>query len=176
MGNKQSNKNNNKNYTVLIIGFENSGKTALFNNWVYNKFEKTEPTVTYNINNLTLNNLNLNIIDLSGNSKNLWPDYIKAAECIIFIIDGSDRSKLFQIKEEIKKISKLIIDTKKIFSIFISKCDLTNTITNSELLSAIRINKYLNTDFFIERISVKNNTNIKSGLNKVIHLLNNINN
>jgi len=87
-----------KNATLLVVGFENSGKSTLVNNLLGRPFEATNPTVGFERNTVTVPPsdmfgaaFNVQLYGLGGapNIRGYWSNYADAAHGIMFVVDAS---------------------------------------------------------------------------------------
>ena len=87
---------------ILLIGLDNSGKTTILNFIKSKTFVQTEPTVGLNIETIIIKNFEFLIFDV----RTLWSHYYENLSAIIFAIDSTDRHRLWEIREELKKINQ----------------------------------------------------------------------
>ena len=88
---------------ILLIGLDNSGKTTILNFIKSKTFVQTEPTVGLNIETIIIKNFEFLIFDVGGKVRTLWSHYYENLSAIIFAIDSTDRPRLWEIREELKK-------------------------------------------------------------------------
>ena len=94
-----------KEYSILIIGLDNAGKTTILENlkYIYNntKIQNTIPTIGLNICRISTSNSVYRIWDLGGSESliPLWKNYFNDANAIIFVIDSTDSDRLTANKE-----------------------------------------------------------------------------
>ncbi|SCU92850.1 LAMI_0E12310g1_1 [Lachancea mirantina] len=97
-----TNWNRKEQYSILILGLDNAGKTTFletlkkeFTN-ASKPLEKITPTVGQNVATIPVENCNLKLWDVGGQEalRSLWAEYYLQAHGIVFVIDSSDRSRL----------------------------------------------------------------------------------
>ena len=110
------NYNKREEYSILLLGLENSGKTTFLEklkelyvdkNQTYKKPKRILPTVGQNVGHVKYDaKVSLKIWDLAGQAelRGMWERYFEVAHGIIFLVDSGDRSKLEECKEELMKI------------------------------------------------------------------------
>lgn len=91
---------NQPEYSILLLGLDNAGKTTLLNQIkaLYlptppsTDPSQTVPTVGQNVCTITLANMYLKIWDVGGQHslRKLWESYYRSAHAIIFVIDSTD--------------------------------------------------------------------------------------
>ena len=81
---------------VIFLGPDCSGKTTLLYKLKLNEIIKTIPTIGFNVEEIEYKNRKINIFDVGGGEKirNLWHHYFKEIQCIIFIMNISDKERL----------------------------------------------------------------------------------
>lgn len=85
-------------YSVLVLGLDNAGKTTLLEQIksLYNKTHEpnlnTVPTVGQNVSLIDLGDLYLRIWDVGGQHslRGLWQEYYASCHAIVFVIDSTD--------------------------------------------------------------------------------------
>ncbi|KAL8939130.1 MAG: hypothetical protein Q9216_003523 [Gyalolechia sp. 2 TL-2023] len=88
-------------YSLLLLGLDNAGKTTLLSaiKSIYNTStnpssiaQKTVPTVGQNVSTIELQDMYLKIWDIGGQMslRNLWKSYYASAHAVIFVIDSTD--------------------------------------------------------------------------------------
>lgn len=86
-------------YSVLLLGLDNAGKTTLHEQIKSAFLEsrpapklKTVPTVGQNVSTITLPDMYLKIWDVGGQHslRKLWQSYYTSCHAIVFVIDSTD--------------------------------------------------------------------------------------
>eukprot|EP00899_Mesostigma_viride_P002471 jgi/Mesvir1/12224/Mv00450-RA.1 len=90
---------------VLVIGLDNSGKTTILNKLKPKKAQSEEiaPTVGFQVDEFTKKNVTFKAFDMSGAGRyrNLWEQYYRDAQAIIFVVDTSDSLRMCVVKDEL---------------------------------------------------------------------------
>ena len=105
-----TNYNKKPQYSVLLLGLDNAGKTTFLENCkkqygqIYKDFDKITPTVGQNVAVIQLldkEHTFLKFWDIGGQKqlRRLWPSYYSQCHGIIFIIDSSDKTRLQECQE-----------------------------------------------------------------------------
>lgn len=94
-----------RNVNILVIGLDNSGKTTILNQLKSQEVQSMTivPTVGYNVEKFTNANFTFTAFDMSGQSKyrNLWENYYKNVQGIIFVVDSVDRLRVAVARDEL---------------------------------------------------------------------------
>ncbi|KAG9065028.1 hypothetical protein KI688_002348 [Linnemannia hyalina] len=80
-----------------MVGVAGCGKTALLYQLQLGMAITTVPTLGYNVETLTINGKEINILDVGGDwnyRHGLWRHFIPGADGIIFVVDSSDESQI----------------------------------------------------------------------------------
>ena len=105
-----TNYNKKPQYSVLLLGLDNAGKTTFLENCkkqygqIYKDFDKITPTVGQNVAVIQLLDKEqtfLKFWDIGGQNqlRKLWASYYSQCHGIIFIIDSSDKARLQECQE-----------------------------------------------------------------------------
>jgi len=90
---------------VLVVGLDNSGKTTIINQIKPRKEKSLEvtPTVGFQVEEFSKNNVNFTVFDMSGQSRyrTLWEHYYRDVEAIVFVLDSADRVRMCVVKDEL---------------------------------------------------------------------------
>ncbi len=81
---------------VIFLGPDCSGKTTLLYKLKLNEIIKTIPTIGFNVEEIEYKNRKIDIFDIGGGEKirYLWHHYFKEMQCIIFIMNISDKERI----------------------------------------------------------------------------------
>lgn len=90
---------------IVMIGLDGAGKTSVLNQLKINRFMDTVPTIGLNIETISYKNLEFLVFDVGGKVRSLWSHYYDNLDAIIFVIDSTDKERLWQIKDEFRKLS-----------------------------------------------------------------------
>jgi len=156
---------------VVIIGLENAGKTSILYYLKYQKSMPTVPTTSVNIENITLKSQEFFIFDIGGKVNSLWSHYYENVSAIIFVIDATDSSKFFSIREEFVKLNEYFKDLKTIFLIYLNKADSEKVIDENEIFEKTRLHEILNFDVIVQKCSAQSGYGILEGMHKLSMLL-----
>lgn len=90
-----------------MLGLQSAGKTTILNKLRYNDIScEAQPTIGFNAEMVTYDNLKLNIWDVSGSEKSRmnWQDlYFHGTKGLIFVIDSTNQQRLDLVRDELLK-------------------------------------------------------------------------
>ncbi|KAH3673516.1 hypothetical protein WICMUC_003622 [Wickerhamomyces mucosus] len=106
--------NKKEEYSVLILGLDNAGKTTFLEQIkrTYNPnakvipLERITPTIGQNVHTISIASNYLKFWDLGGQSelRTLWSEYFEHCHGIIFVVDSSDKDRIEEVSKELIKI------------------------------------------------------------------------
>ncbi|GMI36890.1 hypothetical protein TrRE_jg11112 [Triparma retinervis] len=130
---------------ILVIGLDNSGKTTLINHIKPSSsstFEVT-PTVGYNVEEFSKNNLNFTVFDMSGEGRyrNLWEHYYESVQAIIYVIDSTDSLRLCVSSDELSTLlSHPSLSSRSLPLLFFSnKMDVPGALSPVEVMKGMEL-------------------------------------
>ena len=143
---------------VALIGDANVGKTCIIERLIKKSFGNTKSTIGACNENITINNINLDIWDTAGQERfrSMIPMYYKGAKAIIICFDITEYNSFEGAKKWLNEIENFSKNT-EIFLVG-NKCDLDNLRKVSfDVSNNFAESKGL---YFIET-SAKNNINVE---------------
>ncbi|KYR02240.1 ADP-ribosylation factor [Tieghemostelium lacteum] len=158
---------------VLLVGLDAVGKTSLLYKLKLNQNIATIPTIGFNVETVTIADMNLVIWDVGGGNKirQLWRHYNQELKGIIFMVDSSDRERIKEASKE--ALIPFILDQDVFQSIPIlvlaNKQDIPNCMTLDELNDNLNLPPQI---CHLQLCSVRNGTGIKEGLERLVNEIN----
>jgi small GTP-binding protein len=124
---------------LIFTGLDDAGKTSILYRLKLGEVVTTIPTIGFNVEGLDsswTNGIVVTSWDVGGRDKTrpLWRNYFANTDCIVFVVDSTDRDRLEQAKdllyeflneEELRGLPLLV---------FCDKQDLPNALTPAEIL------------------------------------------
>ncbi|ODV76046.1 Arf family GTPase ARL3 [Cyberlindnera jadinii NRRL Y-1542] len=101
-------------YSVLILGLDNAGKTTFFEKVksLYTDLkatppERIHPTVGQNVVHINVDKIVIKFWDLGGQEslRSLWEEYYAHCHGIIFIVDSTDKGRLEECSDAFMRIA-----------------------------------------------------------------------
>lgn len=105
-----------KNFDILMIGLDNSGKTTILNFLQTKDPLETVPTVGVKEHEFRLaDTVTFKILDTAGQKqyRENWERFLKTADVVIFVIDVADEARYNEAKQEFNKAVKSIRNRRK---------------------------------------------------------------
>ncbi|KAL8187952.1 UNVERIFIED_CONTAM: ADP-ribosylation factor-like protein 14 [Gekko kuhli] len=107
MGLASSKHSRAKQAQILMLGLDSAGKSTLLYKMKFNDVFLTMPTVGFNVEMIeTGGNVSLTVWDVGGQHKmrTVWGDYLENADCLVYVVDSTDRQRLDESKRELELI------------------------------------------------------------------------
>lgn len=84
---------------MIVVGIDGAGKTTIINHLRPSsalRQGEQPPTIGCNIETLRHANVGLTVVDMAGGSRyrNMWQNYYKDAEGVVFVIDSADALRM----------------------------------------------------------------------------------
>ena len=91
---------------MCVLGLDNSGKTTILKALSREEIQNVMPTRGFNVKTLQNGNFKFNVWDLGGQKaiRQHWKNYFEKLDCLIFVIDSSDRMRMDETGEELQKL------------------------------------------------------------------------
>jgi small GTP-binding protein len=156
---------------ILLLGLDNSGKTTILNQLKHNKFQQTAPTVGLNVESLTYKNLDFTVFDVGGKIKTLWQHYYDNTDALIFVIDSTDKERLWIIKNEIMKINEDLKFSNTVLLVLFNKQDRSDIVEYPELLENTGVIDIMEADVIVQKCSGKTGKGVFEALDKLINFM-----
>jgi len=101
-------KQSGEQFKIVILGLENSGKTTLLKHLGEDcvSHAKVTPTQGFNTKSIQRGHSTLNMWDIGGQRtiRLYWRNYLGCTNAIIFVIDCSDKTRLFEANSELQHL------------------------------------------------------------------------
>jgi small GTP-binding protein len=91
---------------LLMVGLDAAGKTSILYSLTLGQPVATMPTVGFNVETVSRENVNMKIWDVGGQSKirRSWRHFSMGAVGIIFVVDSSDHERMEEAREELHSL------------------------------------------------------------------------
>ncbi|KFY22246.1 hypothetical protein V493_06730 [Pseudogymnoascus sp. VKM F-4281 (FW-2241)] len=130
-----------KEMRLLMLGLDAAGKTTILYRLKLNQDVTTLPTVGFNVETVTYKNVKFNVWDVGGQDKirPLWRHYYSGTQGLIFVIDSSDRARIAEAREELKRIIGDREMKDSLLLIFANKQDVKDAMNPEEVTDALQL-------------------------------------
>jgi ADP-ribosylation factor-like protein 1 len=87
---------------ILVLGLDNAGKTTILYRLQVGTVVSTIPTIGFNVETVTHNNVKFQVWDLGGQTsiRPYWRCYYPNTQAIVYVVDSADAERLATTKEE----------------------------------------------------------------------------
>ena len=129
----------NKKASIVFLGLDNAGKSALLHVLKTDRVTQTRPTIHPHSEELKMGNLVLNTFDLGGHeqARYIWRDYFPAIDAILFLVDSVDTKRFNEAYIELTKILESAELVNIPIAILGNKIDMAGAVSIDELKAAL---------------------------------------
>ena len=156
-----------KELELAIVGLQNAGKSTLINSLQTGNFdEDTIPTVGVNIRSVKKGKVTLRIWDLGGQRRyrESWEKYCGSSDCIVFVIDATDKDNLDVAKTQLEQILSWESVEGIPLLVLANKNDLPDCYTENEMIDLLNLKSIRDRKVGCYSISAKNLNNLDVAL------------
>uniref|UniRef100_A0A098M1U2 ADP-ribosylation factor-like protein 14 n=1 Tax=Hypsiglena sp. JMG-2014 TaxID=1550645 RepID=A0A098M1U2_9SAUR len=156
---------------ILMLGLDSSGKSTLLYKLKCNEVFLTEPTIGFNVEMIkTSKDMTLTIWDVGGQQKmrTAWDNYLEDTDCLVYVVDSSDKRHLEESKKELELILKH--DTIKNVPVVVlaNKQDLPGALSAEEITQRLNMKKHCqNRNWYVQPCCALTGEGISEAFQKV---------
>ncbi len=158
---------------ILILGLDNAGKTTILYRLQVGEVVTTIPTIGFNVETITYNNVKFQVWDLGGQTsiRPYWRCYYANTDAIIYVVDSTDTERLGIAKKELFAMldEKELKDS--ILLVFANKQDMSTAMKVEEISEKLSLSKIKNRTWTIFKTSATTGQGIKEGLDFLVQSL-----
>ena len=91
---------------LLIVGLDAAGKTTILYRMRANELVSSKPTIGFNLEEISMKNVNVKAWDLSGQEKmrSVWKHYYTSVKGVIFVLDSSNIDRIPEARDELHAV------------------------------------------------------------------------
>jgi ADP-ribosylation factor protein 1 len=158
---------------ILMVGLDGAGKTTILYKLRMGDVVTTIPTVGFNVETVSYNNVSFTMWDVGGQDKirKLWKYYYENIQAIIFVVDSMDRARLDSFdecehpaKDELDRLLEADQLRDASLLVFANKQDIPGAMKVQELTQRLGLDKLRNRDWYIQGCSAVNGDGLYEGI------------
>lgn len=125
--------------SVLMLGLDGAGKSAILDRMRLDEVVTTTPTIGFTVETVCLESpkavLTCTVWGVGGSEKTrpLWRQYYRGVSAVIFVVDSTDCERLRQVGEELEQLLREEELADKPFLVFANKQDQPDALSPSDL-------------------------------------------
>lgn len=167
-------KKTEKEARILVLGLDNAGKTTILKTLSEEDITHIMPTQGFNIKSLIHDGFKLNVWDIGGQKtiRPYWSNYFESSDCLIYVIDSSDRRRL---QESGQELNELLLEDKLAnvpLLIFANKQDLLQAVPSDEISELLSLHNIRDRTWTIQACSAKANEGLAEGMEWIVGNMN----
>ena len=159
-------KKDEKEARILMLGLDNAGKTTILKKLSEEDISQVMPTQGFNVKSLVHEGFKLNVWDIGGQKsiRPYWSNYFDACDCLVFVIDSSDRRRLEECAQE---LTELLAEDKLAgvpLLIYANKQDLLQALSPQEISETMQLENIRDRCWTIQACSAKSGDGLQEGM------------
>eukprot|EP00199_Chlamydomonas_sp_CCMP681_P003593 CAMPEP_0119104100 /NCGR_PEP_ID=MMETSP1180-20130426/2401_1 /TAXON_ID=3052 ORGANISM="Chlamydomonas cf sp, Strain CCMP681" /NCGR_SAMPLE_ID=MMETSP1180 /ASSEMBLY_ACC=CAM_ASM_000741 /LENGTH=181 /DNA_ID=CAMNT_0007088773 /DNA_START=124 /DNA_END=669 /DNA_ORIENTATION=- len=141
-----------KEYKVVMVGLDNAGKTTILYRMSLGETVQSTATVGSNVEVVRYKNIQMEIWDLGGQQslRPFWATYFKMADCVIMVVDSTDRARIGVTKAELMILLENEDLARTPILVLANKQDLKDAMSQEEMTTALSLHSVRNHDWHIQ--------------------------
>lgn len=158
---------------ILVLGLDNAGKTTILKRLSDEDISHIMPTQGFNIKSVVHDGLKLNVWDIGGQKtiRPFWSNYFESSDCLIYVIDSSDRRRL---EESGSELNELLQEDKLggiPLLVFANKQDLLQAVPADEIANSLSLHNIRDRSWTIQACSAKEGEGLQEGMEWLVGAL-----
>lgn len=173
---------------LFLLGLDNAGKTMILHRYKTNKEVSTCPTTGQNVETISHDNFHFVFWDVGFRHKlrHLRKHYYKDTDCIIFVIDSTDRERMtgnvpnrihnnsivWTVKQELEEMLQEEQLKNKPMLILANKQDVDTAMQFEQIIVQLKLNQMIkNRKWHIQPCSAKTGQGLQEGLKWITNII-----
>ena len=152
-----------------MVGLDNAGKTTILNQLKINQFLESVPTIGLNVETVKYKELEFLVFDVGGKVRSLWSHYYENLDAVIFVIDSTDRERVWMVKDELIKLNQDLRFQQAVILALFNKNDLKTCMDFQTLVNETGVNDVIDSDVIVQKCSAKTGEGLWDGFDKLLN-------
>uniref|UniRef100_UPI0035900FB6 ADP-ribosylation factor-like protein 1 n=1 Tax=Myxine glutinosa TaxID=7769 RepID=UPI0035900FB6 len=151
---------------ILILGLDGAGKTTILYQLQVGEVVTTIPTIGFNVETVTYQNLRFQVWDLGGQTsiRPYWRCYYSNTDAVIYVVDSCDRERIGISKSELVTMLEEEELKKAVLLVFANKQDMNGAMTLPEMATTLGLSAIKNRKWQIFKTSAIKNLGLEEGM------------
>ena len=160
---------------ILFLGLDNAGKTSIIQRLTNKSPHTTTPTRGYQVSQLDFQDIDLIVWDIGGQQslRSHWSDYYKNVDGIVWVIDSTDKRRMFETGLELAALLKEEKLAGIPLLIFANKQDLATKMEVGDIATELELHMIKDRNFQIQECSAIYETGLSDGIHWMIDAIKN---
>ena len=160
---------------VIIVGLDNAGKTTILYQFVMSEVVHTSPTIGSNVEEIKWKNMHFVMWDIGGQEslRSTWSTYYSNTECLILVVDSTDRERLSVCKDELFEMLHHEDLSKSLLLVYANKQDVKGSMSAAEISQQLDLTAIKDHGWHIQACCALSGEGLYQGLEWVMQQLKN---
>lgn len=139
-------------YRILLLGLDAAGKTTLLYKTKINELVHTVPTIGFNVEELKIKNLTMNVWDVGGQTtiRALWRYYYQGSNAIVWVLDSADIERLQEARDTLQELLREDALQGIPLIVFANKQDMPKAMSVTEVAEGLEISSIYNRPWHVQ--------------------------
>lgn len=158
---------------ILILGLDGAGKTTILYQLQVGEVVTTIPTIGFNVETVTLQNIKFQVWDLGGQTsiRPYWRCYYSETDAIIYVVDSADTDRMGVSKQELVSMLEEEELKKAKLLVFANKQDLPNAMAVADVSKSLGLTALKNRSWQIFKTSALKGEGLEEGMEWLVEQL-----
>ncbi|RKO97086.1 hypothetical protein CXG81DRAFT_14974 [Caulochytrium protostelioides] len=161
----------NKEVRILILGLDGAGKTTILYRLQLGEVVNTIPTIGFNVETLTYQNIKFQVWDLGGQTsiRPYWRCYYTNTDAIIYVVDSADHQRLSTSQQELHEMLEEEEIKNAALLVLANKQDMDGAMTPAEVSEALGLATLRDRQWTIFKCSAKTGEGLTESLDWLVN-------
>ena len=157
--------------SVLLVGLDRAGKTAIHYKLKLGEIVTTIPTLGFNVETVEYKNTSFTVWDVGGGGKirGLWHQFYQNAEAVIFVVDSNDQDRIGEAHDELHRVLSEDELREAMLLVCVNKQDLPNAMSAVEVCDKLGMHSLRNRKWSIQATCGISGEGLFEGLDWLLH-------
>ncbi|CEF63053.1 ADP-ribosylation factor-like protein 1 [Strongyloides ratti] len=155
-----------KELRILILGLDGAGKTTILYRLQVGEVVTTIPTIGFNVEQVTYNNLKFQVWDLGGQTsiRPYWRCYYSNTDAIIYVVDSADKDRIGISKQELLSMLEEEELKTAVLMVLANKSDIPGALSEVDVFNALGLDNIKNRTLQIFKTSATQGTGLDEAM------------
>eukprot|EP00049_Salpingoeca_infusionum_P024690 m.16686 g.16686 ORF g.16686 m.16686 type:complete len:181 (-) comp7176_c0_seq1:385-927(-) len=162
-----------KEMRILILGLDGAGKTTILYRLQVGEVVSTVPTIGFNVETVTYQNLKFQVWDLGGQTsiRPYWRCYYSNTDAIVYVVDSADTERMGISKSELVSMLEEEELKNAVLLVMANKQDMPGAMPPAKVSEALGLSALKNRQWHIVKTSATKGEGLDEGMDWLVNTL-----